>query len=288
MRKLISAFFLLLLLLPGTGMCGASAYPSLPIEGPAPYAPVAEAYADDNLAYDDGTLSIRIDTDVAFDVNIYYVYVQLTDPSQFRTALCNPYPSDDWTTVSVMAERNKAVLAINGDFFSHHNEGYIVRGGQPLRNNPKTWRDVLIVDENGDFQFIVSPRAKAIEAFAGTIREAFSFGPALIIDSQVQEFDYRDKVSCGYPTRDQRLAICQLEPLSYLIVMTDGSDKEHTGLTIPEFTQLLAAKNVRSAYNLDGGNSCTLVINGERINSPDFPKERDVSDIIYFATLVSD
>ena len=285
MRKLVLAFFLLLLLLPGTGVCGTAA--SLPIGGPAPYTPVAEAYADDNLSYDDGTLSIHIDIDVAYDVNIYYVYVQLTDPSQFRTALCNPYPSDDWTTVSVMAERNNAVLAINGDFFSHHNEGYIVRSGQRLRNNPKTWRDVLIVDENADFHYIVSPRAKAIEAFTGTIREAFSFGPALIIDSVVQEFSYRDKVSCGYPTRDQRLAICQLEPLSYLIVMTDGSDKEHTGLTIPEFTQLLVDKNVQSAYNLDGGNSCTLVINGERINSPDFSKERDVSDIIYFATLVS-
>ena len=286
MRKLIITLFLVALLLPGNGVSESTAYAPLTLGGPAPYAPVTEAYTDDNLAYDDGTMSVRIEIDEAFGVNIYYIYVQLTDPSQFRTALCSPYPSDDWTTVSIMAMRNQAVLAVNGDFFSHHNEGYIVRGGQVLRNNPHWTRDLLIIDDLGDFNFILSPRAKNVEDYEGEIREAFSFGPALIIDYEVQEFSYRDKVSCGFPTRDQRLAICQLDTLSYLFVMTDGSDKDGTGLTGFELVQLLVAKNVRHAYNLDGGNSCTLIMNGVKINAPEFPKERNVSDIIYFSTLI--
>ena len=288
MRKLMITLFLIALIFPGCGICETVAYESLPLEGAAPYAPVKEAYSEDNLSYDDGTLSIRIETEEAFGVTIYYIYVQLTDPSQFRTALCSSKPYDQWTTVSMMAGRNNAVLAINGDFFSHHSEGYIVRGGKLLRDNPNYTRDLLIIDENADFTLIPTPYRYKIEAFTGEIREAFSFGPALIIDYEVLQFNYREKVSCGYNNKDQRNVICQLDTLSYLIVMTDGSDKEGTGLTGRELVELLVAKNVRCAYNLDGGNSCTLIMNGEKINAPYFSKERDVSDIIYFATLIPD
>ena len=40
------------------------------------------------------------------------------------------------------------------------------------------------------------------------------------------------------------------------------------------------------AYNLDGGSSCTVVLNNEKINSPSNPKRREVGDCIYFATLI--
>ena len=37
------------------------------------------------------------------------------------------------------------------------------------------------------------------------------------------------------------------------------------------------------AYNLDGGRSGTIVLDGERLNEVD---ERKLSDIIYFATAI--
>ena len=286
MRKLLLAFFLLLFLLPGNGLSETAVYPALPLEGPAPYLPLADAYADDGMGYDDGTLSIRIEQNVAYNTKIYYVYIQLTDASQFRTALAAPYPSKTTRDVKMLAEQNNAVLAINGEYFAYHSEGYIVRGGKLLRNNPHPIRDLLILDENSDFNFILSPKAYKIEAFEGEIREAFSFGPALIENGEVLQFNYREKVSCGYPTKAQRLAICQLDTLSYLIVVTEGPEQDKdAGLTIPELVQLLVDKNVRYAYNLDGGSSCTIILNGEKINAPE-SKMRPVSDIIYFATLI--
>ena len=39
----------------------------------------------------------------------------------------------------------------------------------------------------------------------------------------------------------------------------------------------------RQAYNLDGGNSATLAFHGQVYNTK-VQKERDVSDIIYFAS----
>ncbi|HPJ01943.1 MAG TPA: phosphodiester glycosidase family protein [Candidatus Limiplasma sp.] len=287
MRKLILTLFLWLFIAPA--MCAAETadYASLPQEGAAPYAPVAEAFSADGMGYDDGTLSIRIEQDVAFDTNIYYIYIQLTDPSQFRTALARPYPSKEADNVAVMAAKNNAVLAINGEYFAYHSSGYVVRGGKLLRNNPDIERDLLIVDENGDFHFILSPRAMAIEAFEGVMKETFNFGPALIENGEVLQFKYNEKTSCGYPTKAQRLAICQLDTLSYLIVATEGPEQDpDAGLTIPELVQLLTQKDVRYAYNLDGGSSTTVLLNGQMINAPD-SKRRLVGDIIYFATLIA-
>lgn len=285
--KRIFALLCALLLLPTFALAEGT----LPLGGPAPYGPVADAYGEDGLTYDDGTMSIRIEFGEAYDTKITYVYVKLTDPSQFRTALAAPYPSKKLLTVPQMAEENHSVLAINGDYFSYHSNGVIMRSGKMLRYNTskKSYgRDMLIINDKGDFEFIIPVTQKNYEAYTGTPREIFSFGPALIIDGVVQEYDYRKKTSCGYPTPAQRMALCQLDTLSYLIVYTEGPEQEeHAGLSIPEFTELLSTLNVKHAYNMDGGHSSTIYFNGQRINSPE-TKNRKVSDIIYFATLRTD
>jgi len=269
-------------------MAESTSYPSLPIGEAAPYAPVADAYSADGLSYDDGTMTVRIEQEVAYDTNIFYVYVTITDPSQIRTALAAPYPSKVTRNVAMLAEQNNAVLAINGDYFAYHNRGFVVRSGQLLRNNPTAGRDILIINEFGDMTILPSPTEESVAAFPNEIREAFSFGPALISNGEVLEYNYKLKTSCGYPTKAQRIAICQLDTLSYMIVVTEGPEQdEKAGLTIPELTELLVSKNVPLAYNLDGGSSCTIMFNGEKINAKG-SKLRDVGDIIYFATLRPD
>ena len=283
---------LLTLLLLCTCTLAEEAYTPLPLTGPAPYAPITSALSGDGLSYDDGTMTVRIEKDVAYDTNVYYVYVTITDPSQLRTATAAGAKSKKRKPVTVMAQENNAVLAINGDFYSYHSEGVVFRSGEQIRMNPRSGRDALIIDENGDFNLIALPKGSkhvamktAFEEFPREIREAFSFGPALIIDGVVQEFDYKKKTSCGYPTPAQRLAVCQIDALSYLIVATEGPEQEgQVGLNVPQLTELCAAKGVKHAYNLDGGSSVTIVLCGNRINAPE-TKNRDVGDIIYFATL---
>lgn len=258
---------------------------TLPVEGPAPYPAVADAFTEDGLGYDDGTMTVRVEYGEAFGTKLTYVYVTITDPSQLRTALAAKYPSKQKQTVAQMAEKNNAVLAINSDFFSYHNQGIVMRGGKLLRNAPRVGRDTLIIDDKGDFTILTNTTKKAWEAVADTAREAFCFGPGLIVDGQVQTFKYQDKTSCGYPTPAQRLAICQMDTLSYLIVATEGPEQDkHAGLSIPQFTEVLVATGARQAYNLDGGNSATIMLGGKRVNTPEH-KLRPVGDIIYFATL---
>jgi exopolysaccharide biosynthesis protein len=107
--------------------------------------------------------------------------------------------------------------------------------------------------------------------------------------------------SIGSQNAAQRAAICQLGPLEYMLVASYGNQtKGNKGMTIYEFAQVCEqagrALNPENgcllAFNLDGGNSTTLNFKGMRnnkftyvkVNCPDI--ERQVSDIIYFATLV--
>ena len=282
----------------------AEGWEPLPLGGPAPYGPVEGALSGDGRSYDDGTLSVRIEEDFLYETKIYYVYVTIADPSQLRTAVAGQPKSKTLRKASLMAEENNAVLAFNGDFYSHNTKspGIIYRGGERIRYNPKPDYDELFIDTAGDLTPVMwdvdqrkfSDYADGIfETYTADheLREAFSFGPALIIDGVVQEFDYRRKISCGYPTPDQRLVFCQLDSLSYLFVACECRKQgdNQRGLTIPEMTELCVEKGAVQAYNLDGGNSMSIILCGQRINGynefDSLTKEREIKDIIYFATL---
>lgn len=261
------------------------AYEPLPLGGPAPYTAVPGALSEDGRSYDDGTLKVWIEEDIVDDVTVYYVYVTIQDPSQLRTATAGNPRSKTTAPVRVMAEKNNAVLAFNGDFYNYRDTGVVYRSGERIRNNIRQGMDMLIVDENGDLVIIESPTKTKIENFQKehTIVEAFSFGPALIKNGEKLVFKYAEKNSCGYPTPDERLIICQLA--------SEGTEKnflflacDDPGLSVRQMTDLALEKGALQAYNLDGGHSTAVYLCGERINQ--IPKERAVGDILYFATLV--
>lgn len=287
----------------------AEEWPALPWDGPAPYGPVAGALSEDGLSYDDGTLSVRIEKDFLYDTNVYFVYVTITDPTQLRTAVAGSPKGKTEREPARLAEENNAVLAVNGDFYTYPESrpGPIVRNGEIIRDfNPKSVYDPLFIDDKGDLTPVSWPTdfkadrkfreyaQELIDAYNAehTMIHSFTFGPALIIDGQPTEFAYRKKVSCGYPTADERMAFCQLGELSYLFVACEGTqqdDGKQPGLTGPQLTELCAAKGAVQAYNLDGGNSVAIYLCGQRINgyniNKSLSKERAIRDIIYFATL---
>jgi len=286
MKKWLS-MLLLMLLLPCWALAedAAPAHDPLPLGGPAPYPAVPGALAEDGMSYDDGTMTVRIETDVVDDVQVYYVYVTIADSSQLRTATAGKPRSKTTAPVYVMAEQNNAVLAFNGDFYNYRDTGVVYRSGEKIRENIRAGMDVLIVDETGDLAIIESPTRTKLDNFrAGhTIVEAFAFGPALIKDGVRLQFKYAEKISCGYPTPDERLVICQLPDVDgrnqYLFIACDDP-----GLSVRRMTDLCEEKGAVMAYNLDGGHSTSVYLCGTRINK--IPKDRAVSDIIYFATLV--
>ncbi len=290
MKRVIALLMVLALLIPAAALC-EEAYPALPLGGPAPYPYVESALSEDGMSYDDGTMSVRVETDTYEGVQVYYVYVTVADSSQLRTATAGNPRAKTRATVPAMAAKNNAVLAVNGDFYSYRSAGVVYRSGERIRFGVEKAMDMLIVDETGDLHIIEAPTKNKIEAFQQEhqIIECFAFGPALVKDGVKLEFRYNEKISCGYPTPDERLIMCQLPDAEgrnqYLFIACDGINAaDDTGLSVRQMTDLALAKGVTVAYNLDGGHSTSIYLCGKRINQ--LPKDREVSDIIYFATLV--
>ena len=65
-------------------------------------------------------------------------------------------------------------------------------------------------------------------------------------------------------------------------------EKNSVGLNVPSLAQLMLDLGAKEAYNLDGGNSSTMLFNFTKINGQKASKLRDMGDILYFATAIPD
>ena len=251
-----------------------------------PYAPHEDGYLPDNAGYHDDSLDIRIETFRRDDTTVMAVYVTIADPSQLRTGIAGSWISKRTAPVSKTLEKYGGVLGINGDYYTYHSQGIVVRNTQQVRMVPVKGRDTLIIDENGDFTILSPTTKEAFDAFEGQVVHAFCFGPGLVVDGQ--ELTDLDQVSMdnGKGKKTQRIALGQTGPLSYLILACEGPENPGSvGFDLLQMAALCKELGCINAYNLDGGSSSTIAMQGEKINSVSSNKIRYVSDIIVFATL---
>lgn len=224
------------------------------------------------------------------------VHIKVADPSQIRTAMSyDSYEKGQYVKAEVMAQHVNAIAAVNGDYFKYHADvGYVVRQGVTYRDKLNGKRDLLLIDQKGDFHAIYAATSEETAAYVAgmedrglTVINSFTLGPVLVANGEAlvmqdtatarnSEFQWR------YP--QQRVAICQLGELEYAIVEAYGKTDSSAGMTLQEFADFIAYlyPDCWLAYNLDGGGSTNVVINGERIHKT--PGNRNISDILYFAS----
>lgn len=269
---------------------------TIPLDAPAGYGPDPACYLSD-MAYEDPTISVKIETTRYCDTPMFIARVKIADASQLRTMMAGTYGSQRTALATTMAERGGAVLAINGDYYSYIGTGLIARQGVTYRMRGDDDFDALIIDKNGDFHVIKKIDEKTLEAgyaqFGGSVEEggdivqAFTFGPALI-ENGVRAHEEYQRADGGARKKAQRMVIAQDGPLSYVIVCCEGPDNKNSeGLTLEEMGQFMLGLGVQTAYNLDGGGSTTMIFNGGKINALTTSKNRAVSDIIYFCSGVA-
>ena len=280
----MTVILLLLILLAFGAGCAAeeTRFAPLPVDDSPGLVAPESAYLPEEKGYEDDSLHVRIETDRAYETDIMLAYVRIAHPSQMRTTMAGRYGTTKVASPSVLAKRVNAVLAVNGDFFNYRNSGYLVRQGVLLRDNPSVRHDLLIIDENGDFVVIEEPTPEKIAEYTGTIVNSFNFGPALITGGKRIPVKLTDK---GAKKKAQRVAACQTGPLSYLFIATCGPENYGSeGLTLEEFSEYVGGlKGIETAYNLDGGASSAIVLQGVKINTR---KVRELCDMIYFSTLI--
>ena len=216
-----------------------------------------------------------------------FIEVKIADGSQLRRALAGgSYSSSVASYATEMARSANAVVAINGDFYTFRVYGITVYQRQIYRNAP-AYVDTAYFTASGDMLF--SRRGELAgegeaERFVEDNDVVFSaaFGPILVENGELQ--DLRGGYAIGdFNIPRSRSVIAQTDPLHYLLLNLNWGAG---AATMPEVAQIIYDKGVVSAYNLDGGQTAVLVMNGETFNRVDYGSERTMSDIIYFATAI--
>ena len=187
---------------------------------------------------------------------------------------------------SSIAERSRAVFAINGDYYGFREKGYVLRNGYLYRSTSNTrypYGEDLVILEDGSFEIVNEASVTAEELAQKGAQQIFSFGPALVDQGEVAVIE-GDEVERAQIT-NPRTAIGILDPLHYLMVVSDGRTAESRGLSLFQLAELMQDEGCETAYNLDGGGSSTIWFNGRVLNKPttygDVIAERTISDIVY-------
>ncbi|MBQ9343281.1 MAG: phosphodiester glycosidase family protein [Clostridia bacterium] len=266
----------------------------LPIDLTPGMQPNPDAYTEDS--YEDESISVKIEHYVDEEKNLSFriAYIKIADASQLRTGVAGQKLSSSRTgTVQAMAEKYQAVLALNGDYYINdpNKTSFEYRMGTAIRSKTNTNKDILIIDENGDFHIILMGDKKTQQSEIDAVKKehqiinAFTFGPALVKDGNLLTTKYSNY---NPNANEPRIAIGQMDTLSYVVVIAEGRGKYADGLTHQEFADFMFDHvGCLQAYNLDGGNSGTVVL-GKTIYKADqnTSKLRDMNDCIYFATTV--
>ena len=242
----------------------------------------SEPVLTDN-SYNDGNISIEITEERIGDTTVYVADVQLASADYLKTAFAdNTFGRNVTDTTSGIAESANAILAINGDFYGTQQSGYVIRNGVLYRSTVKKGAEDLVIYADGSFGIIRETEITAQELVEQGAQDVLSFGPALVENGAVS-VSVNDEVGRAKAS-NPRTAIAVIDELHYLFIVSDGRTSESEGLSLYELACFLESKGVRTAYNLDGGGSSTMVFNGRVVNNPTSGrsiKERSVSDIVY-------
>lgn len=262
----------------------------LPIDDtPGPV--VNEAFYIDEAHYEDPSIQVSIEKHHWVKSDCYVARIKIADPSQLRTASAYGFDRKQVAAVLDMANRMNAVVAVNGDYCYYQlttSTCYLVRQGVLYADLMAKGRDMLIIDDKGDFHILQACTQEKFAEFTQgmNIVNTFSFGPGLVVNGEQLASDYYAQFN-GSDGRHQRTAIAQVGKgkLEYVIAVSEGNHESYGGgLTLPEWAEFLMTLGVENAYNLDGGNSSALIFHNEKINAVSNQRHRKLSDIIYFAS----
>lgn len=241
-----------------------------------------EAVITEN-SYRGNGISITISRHRAYDTEIYLADILLDDPAHLRTAFAkNTYGKNIIAPTSVIAEPHGAILAINGDYYSAR-DGYVIRNGVLYRESSGGRRqEALVIGKDGSFEVVNERDVSAAALLESGAEQVLSFGPGLIENWEIT-FDPA-KGEGKELTRNPRTAIGHYGGYHYVMLTADGRTDSSEGLTVEQLAEFMQSLGLKTAYNLDGGGSTTMIFNGAVVNQPTDGhniEERNVSDIVY-------
>lgn len=207
----------------------------------------------------------------------YYVadiYVQ--DIACFVTAFSRGEFRGSTATVKDMFDSvDGGIVAMNGDFYSLHVYGPVIRNGVTYAANiTRNW-DIALLLTNGELQ-TYEYRVLTKEMLAGmSVYQTWVFGPSLLDEQGHAKTEFHSSLLPSNP----RSVLGYYAPGHYAFLTVDGRTKVSKGLTMVQLSQLCEELGFVRAYNLDGGRSSILISQSGPINTP-YKDGRPSSDIL--------
>lgn len=235
-------------------------------------------------SYKDADISVVLTEYREYGTDIYVADVRLSSPEYLKTAFAqDAFGRNVTEKTSKTAERNNAILAINGDCYGVREKGYVIRGGVLYRETASEGQEDLVVYKNGSLGIIKEGSVSARQLLDEGAVQVLSFGPALVTDGIIT-VSQNDEVGIAMAS-NPRTAVGIIDDLHYVFVVSDGRTGESSGLKLYQLAEFMKGLGAVTAYNLDGGGSSLMYFNGKIINNPTTNgrdiRERSVSDIVY-------
>lgn len=214
-----------------------------------------------------------------FDCHLVAIY----DPTKVEAVSNSKINSG--RIVSDISKTNNAKVAINGGGYrwaTGYPVGLIVHKGK-------------VVYSSGTGKFVSAAITYDGVLFAGqlsakdvkkkNIKEALSFGPALIVNGKAAKFK-----GTGGSGENPRTVIAQRKDGVILFLVVDGysqklSYKGRGGVYYSDLIAILQRYGAYNAVNMDGGSSATMVIKNKLVNSPVEP-QKDGQDFVRSAWIL--
>ena len=245
----------------------------------------AETATVTDTRYSDDNISVTLTEKTVNNTQVYIADVTVSSAEYLKTALANnTYGTNVTAKTSETAANNKAILAVNGDYYGANTTGYVIRNGVVYRDTVQedASNGDLAIYKDGSFKIIYENEISADQLVEDGVVNLLAFGPALVENGEIV-VNTKSEVGQSMAS-NPRTAIGIIDENHYIIIVSDGRTSESQGLSLYEMAEVMKSYGVKTAYNLDGGGSSTMYFNGQVINKPTTNgniSERAVSDIVY-------
>ena len=191
------------------------------------------------------------------------------DPARVTVGTCrDKFDGSNGLQLKDIAKRYDAVAAINGGGFE--DSGGVGNGGTPVglvvsegklkhSGRDKNYNITVGFDQNNIM--VIAKNMSVDDAKAKGIRDAITFGPALIVNGEPAAIKGE---SSGL---NPRTAIGQRKDGAVLMLVIDGRQASSLGATYSDLISIMLEYGAINAINMDGGSSSLMYYKGGYLNS---------------------
>lgn len=187
------------------------------------------------------------------------------------------------------------VFATSDDFYGYrvlnqYKLGTLIRDGVVISDQQSPYSDqrfpamdILAVYPDGRLKTYLSDGVTAGELLAEGVETAFCFGPVLVRDGEI---DPRVEKGGIYTDLEPRHALGMIAPGRYVFLTALGRRSDSRGTGLRWMARKMRDLGAVEAFNLDGGNSLSLIFQGEIINrAPGNTNNRPITSLIGFGQM---